>query len=166
MWWWKWACQKRLLKEKVAERGWLGAMERRLMQSLVIKFWKQGWQVTVRAMRLMGVVRERCGQMVAVIEQWRWRAGMVLQDAWEGVQVLEQCVLRMWLHMWKNSKVRKALVINGGLVEDSIAIKYLELVESHGYSFAKAAWKLVEDGEDEKTVLEIGQQIKEYRTRS
>ena len=81
--------------------------------------------------------------------------------------MLEQCVLRMWLHMWKNSKVRKALVINGGLIEESIAIKYPELVESHGYSFAKAAWKLVavEDGEDEKTVLEIGQQIKEYRTR-
>ena len=79
--------------------------------------------------------------------------------------MLEQCVLRMWLHMWKNSKVRKALVINGGLIENSIVTKYLELVERHGYSFATAAWKLVEDGEDEKTVLEIGQQIKEYRTR-
>ena len=79
--------------------------------------------------------------------------------------MLEQCVLRMWLHMWKNSKVRKALVINGGLVEDLIAIKYLELVESHGYSFAEAAWKLVEGGEDERTVLEVGRQIKEYRTQ-
>ena len=56
-----------------------------------------------------------------------------------------------------------ALVINGGLIEDSIAIKYLELVESHGYSFAKAAWKLVEEGEDRRTVLEIDDQMREYR---
>ena len=92
MWWWKWAFQKRLIKEKVAEKGWLCGMELRMLRMLVVRFWKQGWQVTVRAMRLMGVVRERCGQMVVVIEQWRGRAGMVLQDAWEGVQVLEQCV--------------------------------------------------------------------------
>ena len=118
---------------------------------------------TGKAAKLMGMVRERCGQMVAVIEQWRWRAVVALQDTWEGLQVLKKCVLRVWLHKWKESKVKEALVVSGGLIANSIAARYLELVDRHGYSFSAAAWKLVDEGEDKRTVLEIGQQIKEYR---
>ena len=74
-------------------------------------------------------------------------------------------MLRMWLFMWKESKVRKALVISGGLIVNLVgnAAKYLELVERHGYSLSAAAWKLVEEGEEQSIVLDIGQQMKEYR---
>ena len=138
-----------------------------MLRMLVVRFWKQGctWQRPVKAVRLMGLVRERCGAMVAAIEQWRWRAVGELQDAWYGLQVLQQCRIRMWLQMWKESKVRKALVVSGGLKANSIAARYIELVDRHGYSFSTAAWKLVEEGEDERIVLEIGQQVKDYRTQ-
>ena len=59
--------------------------------------------------------------------------------------------------------MRKALVVSGGLKANSIAARYIELVDRHGYSFSAAAWKLVEEGEEKRIVLEIGQQIKEYR---
>ena len=78
MWWWRWSFEKRLVKEKVTEKGWLCEIEERMLQKLVVRFWQQGWQDTVKAGKLMGMVRERCGQMVAVIEQWRWRAGVEL----------------------------------------------------------------------------------------
>ena len=63
------------------------------------------------------------------------------------------CFLRMRFYMWKDSKVRNALVVSGSLVECSVTAKYLELVERHGYSMAGAAWKLEEEGENESTVL-------------
>ena len=63
----------------------------------------------------------------------------------------------------RDSKVRNALVVSVSLVECSVTAKYLELVERHGYSMAGAAWKLVEEGENESTVLEIGNQMREYR---
>ena len=163
MWWWKWSFEKRLVKEKVAEKGWLCGMEQRMLQVLVVRFWKQGLERSVKAAKLVGLGRERCGAMVAAIEQWRWRAVGELQDVWYGVQGLQQCMLRMWLRMWKGSKVRKALAVSGGLKANSIAARYIELVDRHGYSFSAAAWKLVEEGEEKRIVLEMGQQIKEYR---
>ena len=57
-------------------------------------------------------------------------------------------------------KVKKALVVSGGLIANSIAARYLELVDRHGYSFSAAAWKLVEEGEDKRIALEVGQPIK------
>ena len=70
MWWWKWAFQRRLIKEKVAEKGWLCGMEKRMLQKLVIRFWKQGWKVSVKAVRLMGlhVVRESDS---GVVQWWQ-----------------------------------------------------------------------------------------------
>ena len=115
------------------------------------------------AARLMGLVREQCGAMVAVLDVWGRRARTVVQEAWYLIYKLQICILRMWFYMWKDSKVRKALVVSGSLVESSVAVKYIELIERHGYSLAGGAWKLVEDGENESAVLEIGEQLREYR---
>ena len=56
MWWWKWSFAKRLVKEKVTEKGWLCEMEERMMRKLVVRSWKQGWQDTVKAGKLMEMV--------------------------------------------------------------------------------------------------------------
>ena len=163
LWWWKWGFEKKLIKAKVAEKRWVCEMEERMLKKLVLRFWKQGWQATVKAAKLMGMVRERCGQIVTAIAEWRWRTAIALQDVWEGIHMLEKCMLRMWFCKWRDGKNRTALVISGGLIVNSVASKFLELVERQGYSMSAAAWKLVEEGEDQRAVLEIGEQMREYR---
>ena len=90
-------------------------MEERMLKKLVLRFWKQGWQATVKAAKLMGMVRERCGQIVTVIAEWRWRTAIALQDVWEGLHMLEKGMLRMWFCKWRDGKNRKALVIQSRL---------------------------------------------------
>ena len=65
----------------VGSKG-LRKFERGVMQKLVVKFWKQGWQATVNAARLMELVRQECGAMGAVLDVWRRSARIAVQDAW------------------------------------------------------------------------------------
>ena len=76
------AMQKKHLLDRVQQKGWLQRLEVWAMQSVVVRFWKQGWQATVAAARLMELVRQECGQLLTAIIEWGENARFYVQLAY------------------------------------------------------------------------------------
>ena len=145
--------------DKVAQKGWIEKLGESLMQMIVVRVWKQGWQSTVAAVRLMELVRQECGQVLTAVIEWGGKARFYVQSAYYFLYKSLHYEMRHRLRMWKDAMKKKTLVFSGSLVKNSVAVKLLDLVE-HGSSIAGAAWKLVEAGENEDILREVGLQLR------
>ena len=158
-WWLLYAMTKKHILAKVEQQGWVENLGDRLMKMIVVRCWRQGWQATVAAARLMELVRRECGQLLIAITEWGHTARFYVQLAYCFLYRLLDYEMRYRLRVWKDKKKKKTLFFSGSLVKDSTAAKLLDLVE-HGSSVAGAAWKLVESGENEDIVREVGMQLR------
>ena len=79
----------------------LHEFEGAVMQKVVVKFWKQGWQCTVAAERMMELVRQECGEVQIAIIAWRRSTLDALQNAYWLLDKLQFCLLRMRFQLWK-----------------------------------------------------------------
>ena len=68
--------------------------------------------------------------------------------------------------MWKASIGKKELVVSGSLLESSVTVRMLDLVENQGWSLGAAATSLMEEGvADFGTLNEICDQIRMHRRK-
>ena len=161
-WWWLYAMQKKHILAKVAQKGWVEKLGEGVMQMIVVRVWKQGWQATVAAGRLMELVRQECGQLLTVVIQWGKNARFSVQAAYYMLYKFIHCEMRYRLRDWKYKMKKKTLVFSGSLIKNSVAAKMLDVVERGG-SLAAVAWDLVEAGENEDIVKEVGNQLRMNR---